>query len=125
MASPVGITFDVSTVSKNVTFLLNKATTNKQKVCLDIAEDILRKSQEVVPIDTSMLQQSGLARPEMDGAIVGYNKPYAMYQHEGQRSDGSRVVKNYSNPRSKRKFLENPIKQNLRHYVQYYKSLFK
>lgn len=44
------------------------------------------------------------------GAVV-FNTPYASYQHEGMRLDGSHVVKVYSNPGagSGAKFLESKL----------------
>lgn len=39
-------------------------------------------------------------------AVIGFNTPYAAYQHEGVRADGSHPVVNYSEPGSGPKFLE-------------------
>lgn len=51
--------------------------------------------------------------PEIFGSEIkvsfGYNSPYAAYQHEGQRKDGSHKVKNYTRNRKPLpgpKFLE-------------------
>lgn len=86
-----------------------------------VANEVLRLSQNEVPIYTGSnkkaiggsLQNSGFVEDHDDESIVGYNIVYAAYQHEGQRRDGSHVVTHYTNPRSKKKFLENPIKNNM------------
>lgn len=44
----------------------------------------------------------------VDGFLV-YRAPYAAYQHEGMRRDGSHVVRNHSEPGSGAKFLEAKI----------------
>ena len=49
--------------------------------------------------------------------VVGFNTDYAAYLHEGQRMDGSRVVKNWSNPGSGAKFLENKLAENRDVYI--------
>ena len=36
-----------------------------------------------------------------------------MYQHEGMRKDGSRIVRKWNNGR-KSKYLEDPLKENIR-----------
>lgn len=38
-------------------------------------------------------------------AIIGFNTPYAGYQHAGKRLDGTHVVKNYTEPSSGAGFL--------------------
>ena len=50
-------------------------------------------------------------------AVVGFNTPYAAYQHEGVRADGTHVVENYSEAGSGRKFLETPLKNHRKEYM--------
>jgi hypothetical protein len=53
-------------------------------------------------------------QPPQPGRIVttvGFNTPYAAYQHEGMRKDGSHVVRNYSEPDTGPKFIENRLAQ--------------
>jgi hypothetical protein len=76
------------------------------------AGELLRLSRYVVPFASGRLSQSGFFRREGQYWITGYNTKYAMYQHEGMRRDGSRIVRNWSNGR-KNKFLENPLKENI------------
>ena len=74
--------------------------------------ELLRLSRFVVPFAKGRLSQSGFFRREGQYWITGYDTKYAMYQHEGMRRDGSRVVRNWSNGR-KSKYLENPLKENI------------
>ena len=83
------------------------------------AGELLRLSRFVVPFGKAKkgyrpgrLSQSGFFRREGQYWITGYDTKYAMYQHEGMRRDGSRVVRNWSNGR-KSKYLENPLKENI------------
>ena len=53
-------------------------------------------------------------------AVIGFNSPYAAYQHEGQRQDGSHVVKQYSDTEGSQpgpKFLETPLSDNREQYM--------
>lgn len=89
------------------------------------AGELLRLSRAVVPFGIKKsakskyrpgrLSQSGFFRREGQYWITGYDTKYAMYQHEGMRKDGTRVVRKWSNGR-KSKFLENPLKENLRQW---------
>lgn len=76
------------------------------------AGELLRLSRFVVPFASGRLSQSGFFRREGQYWITGYDTKYAMYQHEGMRRDGSRIVRNWSNGR-KSKYLENPLKENI------------
>lgn len=55
--------------------------------------------------------------PDVITAVVGFNSPYAAYQHEGQRKDGTRVVKNYSHSGTGKKFLEKKLFDNEADYI--------
>ena len=74
--------------------------------------ELLRLSRFVVPFASGRLSQSGFFRREGQYWITGYDTKYAMYQHEGMRRDGSRIVRNWCNGR-KSKYLENPLKENI------------
>jgi hypothetical protein len=99
-----------NTLSKNLQKLQNMDLTNEWgRIC---SGELLRLSRFGVPFDTGRLSQSGFFRKEGQYWITGYDTKYAMYQHEGMRRDGSRIVRNWSNGR-KNKFLENPLKENI------------
>jgi hypothetical protein len=110
-----------NTLSKNLRKLQDMNLLDEWgRIC---AGELLRISRDVVPFGVKTkksrkgykpgrLSQSGFARREGKYWITGYDTDYAMYQHEGMRRDGSRVVRNWSNGR-KSKYLENPMKENM------------
>lgn len=99
-----------NTLSKNLRKLQDMNLTDEWgRIC---AGELLRLSRFVVPFRGGRLSQSGFARREGKYWITGYDTKYAMYQHEGMRRDGSRIVRNWSNGR-KSKYLENPMKENI------------
>ena len=99
-----------NTLSKNLQKLQNMDLTNEWgRIC---AGELLRLSRFVVPFASGRLSQSGFFRKEGQYWITGYDTKYAMYQHEGMRRDGTRIVRNWSNGR-KSKYLENPLKENI------------
>jgi hypothetical protein len=99
-----------NTLSKNLQKLQTINPTDEWgRIC---SGELLRLSRFVVPFASGRLSQSGFFRREGQYWITGYNTKYAMYQHEGMRKDGSRVVRNWSNGR-KSKYLENPLKENI------------
>jgi hypothetical protein len=99
-----------NTLSKNLKKLQTINPTDEWgRIC---SGELLRLSRFVVPFASGRLSQSGFFRREGQYWITGYNTKYAMYQHEGMRKDGSRVVRNWSNGR-KSKYLENPMKENI------------
>ena len=99
-----------NTLSKNLQKLQSMNLTNEWgRIC---SGELLRLSRYVVPFASGRLSQSGFFRKEGQYWITGYDTKYAMYQHEGMRRDGSRIVRNWSNGR-KSKYLENPLKENI------------
>lgn len=99
-----------NTLSKNLKKLKTINPTDEWgRIC---AGELLRLSRFVVPFASGRLSQSGFFRREGQYWITGYDTKYAMYQHEGMRRDGSRIVRNWSNGR-KSKYLENPLKENI------------
>lgn len=55
--------------------------------------------------------------PKTMSASVGFNTPYAAYQHEGERQDGSHKVENYKHSGTGAKFLEKPLFENAKDYM--------
>ncbi len=120
------ITIDASDLNKGIERLLGEADKANKKGMSDVAEEIMRLSHEQVPLgETAVLQNSGQVEPGDEEYVVGYNCTYAAYQHEGQRKDGTHVVKHYTNARSKRKFLEDPIKNNTDVLLEHYANAMK
>ncbi len=91
----------------------------------DIATEILRLSQLEVPHDQGTLQNSGAIEdgPEENMVTVGYNTVYAAYQHEGARADGSHPIHAWQAGR-KGKYLEDPIRNNLGRFKDYFLGVF-
>jgi hypothetical protein len=87
-----------------------------------IAVELLRLSQAEVPLDEGTLQNSGHTAEEPNATLVGYNTPYAAYQHEGVRRDGSHVVVNHQHGR-KTKYLEDPMKMNNDIFMGYFREV--
>ena len=59
----------------------------------------------------------GQEKKEHATGLIGWNSPYAGFQHEGKRLDGSHVVKNYTEPSSGRKFLLAKLISRRRFYM--------
>ena len=81
------------------------------------------QDEPTVPILEGTLRGSGSSKTESnpDGTIktvVGFNTPYAAYQHEGVRADGTHKVKKYSQPGAGRKFLEKKLYGNSKAYFR-------
>jgi hypothetical protein len=66
------------------------------------------------------LKRSGKIERQSDGStIVGFDMPYAGYQHEGRRSDGSSVVQNYTEPGAGKEFIKKKIEMYLPVYMKF------
>jgi hypothetical protein len=94
--------------------LLEKAHLAEAFVVLD---DSNNKAPRI-PHDEGTLQSTGSATVRREGnEIIGevaYNSPYAAYQHEGQRADGTHVVTEYSKSDGRGpKFLETALFENV------------
>lgn len=79
------------------------------------AEDLLDKATQKTPIDTGELRLSGTATVEKKGVesigrvgFGGGQVDYALAVHE--------TVKNYKEPGTGAKYLENPLKENAQRY---------
>ncbi len=55
--------------------------------------------------------------PDTITAVVGFNTAYAAVQHEGQREDGTHVIKNYTHSGTGKKFLEKKLFDNADEYI--------
>jgi len=56
-----------------------------RKLIHDVADEILRRSQDKVPVSDGMLKKSGNVIYGDGYAIVGYNTDYALYVHDGSK----------------------------------------
>lgn len=106
------ISIDSSQVIKAFISLVDRVNKSVPEVAYFIGSEILLASRPEVPFLTGELSDSGEVVQDGNDAIVAYQAPYAAYQHEGRRADGSHVIQNYSNGR-KGKYLEDPIANNL------------
>jgi len=83
-----------------------------------VAEELSRKSLEQVPEDTGDLKDSIHTETTDETVKVYYTSPYAAYQHEGMRADGTRVIQNRP-AGGNSKFLERPWKDNKDRWKKY------
>lgn len=99
-------TVDSQAVMANLAKLEEKEPKATEYSAEDVANEILRLSQFEVPHDEGTLQNSGTVEREGDTFVVGYHTPYAarLHEHPEYRFQGGR----------KGKYLEDPIKNNLR-----------
>lgn len=120
------VIFDTSDFDRGMRELEPKLDRQRKKAVRDVAEDLLMKSQDLVPLDIGTLQMSGHTEHLPEESIVAYGGSganYAAYQHEGQRRDGSHVVRKYTTPGRGRKYLEKPLTENFSHYQQLFGSI--
>lgn len=90
--------------------------------------DILRLSKKQVPVAEKggQLQSSGLLKKiDTKKYMIRYNKEYAAYQHRGHRRDGTHVVRNYTTPGTKSKYLEDPAREVFRKKTNYIDRYFR
>lgn len=87
----------------------------------DAADYLLGASQEVVPIEEATLERSGRAEVERGRAVVSYDTPYAVRQHEDLAlgHDAGRTAKYLERPATSeqdvlQKLLAGPIDKALR-----------
>lgn len=116
MGGNLNITLDLTPWRKGFTRLSKGIDDNSKKAVKKIANEVLRLSQFEVPHDTGALQNSG--HTESSGEFeesVGYNKVYAarLHEHPEYSFQGGR----------KGKYLEDPIKHNLRAFKEIYKQI--
>ena|SRR3990172_7422918 len=111
--------WDTSSFDAGLSKLAKLSTEATIKAVRNVAEDILRRSQQEVPLDKGTLQNSGHTEHQGEESLVGYGgkaQAYAAYLHEhpGFRFQHGR----------KGKYLEDPIKKNLAHYREIYGTIF-
>jgi hypothetical protein len=94
-----------------------------------VALELKRDSIKGVPRDKGDLLNSYKVEKKGDYLLAGYNIIYAMYQHQGRRSDGSYIIQN--RPAGGRTyFLKLAIDENFKKYIDLFeitvfKQLFK
>lgn len=109
----VELSFDFSSLQKGIARLEAKAPKALSRGLQTVAEEILRLSQQQVPHDTGYLQNSGSVQSISDREkVVGYHTRYAARLHEHPEY-------RFRNGR-KGKYLENPIKENTRVFLQFF-----
>jgi hypothetical protein len=83
--------------------------------------DIERMSKQQVPFKKGQLKSSGYHKRVGDLKYkIGYNKEYALFQHEG--GDGKRVVRRYSHPGKKKHYLIDPAREVVSKVTDYLKQ---
>jgi len=143
MTAKSGFALNISQFNKTLANVIEKQIPAKIKNGLEQAGNLwLTDSANTVPMVESTLRGSGSVHVngELVGtspdtgagtpntgpvdhgttpeALVGYNSPYASYQHEGQRRDGSRKVTHWTEENTGPKFLERPGVENADEYLQ-------
>jgi hypothetical protein len=106
------IDFDISSLFSGLNNLEKAAEIASRRGLMAIADEVLRLSAKEVPLDKGLLLNSSDQEFDGDDVIVGYNKEYAAYQHEGHWPDGSHQIRNHQHGR-KSHYLIDPITQNL------------
>lgn len=117
MASNVNVSIDSKKVQDNLKLLLKRALDGKLKALIDVANEVLRLSSFEVPHDTGLLQSSGGYEPQEDSVLVGYNKTYAARLHEHPEYHFQKG--------RKAKYLEDPIKKNLKVFLEHIGESFR
>ena len=109
------VTIDDSDFQNKLGQFLTKVMDGKNRAVRNIASEVLRISQFQVPHNIGTLQNSGFVQDGTDEAIVGYNTQYAarLHEHPEYRFQKGR----------KGKYVEDPIKQNMRVFLEYYKKI--
>lgn len=108
----ISVKFNTKEFDEGIKELNKKIKIQNMKALEDMAGEILRLSSFEVPHDTGMLQNSGSWESKTESVIVGYNKVYAarLHEHPEYRFQKGR----------KGKYLEDPIKNNLRILRDYF-----
>lgn len=68
-------------------------------------------------VGTKRETQVAILLPGTITGTVAFNTPYAAYQHEGERQDGTHKVQNYKHSGTGAKFLEKPLFENAKGYM--------
>lgn len=102
----MAIKFDLRQFLARAKELKLRIENQRLRASFAVGGEVLRLSSFEVPHDQGLLQSSASVEPEEEGAIVGYNKVYAarLHEHPEYRFQKGR----------KGKFLEDPIKNNMK-----------
>lgn len=104
----IDVTVNVDNLKAGIDAFVGRLTDAVPISLMKTADRAMLESQRQVPLDTGWLQNSGSVELEGSGVVLGYHAPYAAYQHEGMRADGTHVVHNWQHGR-KKKFISDPI----------------
>lgn len=94
------------------------------------ANELLSKAKTEVPRKTGALKNSA-KKESINKSIfektkrISFNKIYAAYQHEGQRKDGTRIVKNYTTPGTKKFYIKDTLEKSSGKWVSIVVKNFK
>lgn len=99
-------TIDVGLVPARLKELGDNADDLASYAMSEVGDELLRLSEKEVPLDEGTLANTGVSQPEGKDHVVGFNTPYAARLHEHPEY-------NFRNGR-KGKYLEDPIKHNLK-----------
>lgn len=113
----VNIEFDTKDFERNTNRFLAIIMRAKPRALFEVGLEIMRLSSFEVPHDKGLLQNSGSVEPQGDDVIVGYNKEYAarLHEHPEYRFQKGR----------KGKYLEDPIKKNLKPLLNHFGNSIK
>jgi hypothetical protein len=107
----LSITFDPKDFLTQLNKLEGEVGGKITKALREMAQELKKESDQQIPKKYRELVGTGEIKVKKGESSVSYDTVYAAYQHEG--GDGSRVIKNYTTPGTKKKYLEDPLKQNL------------
>ena len=83
----------------------------------DIAGFLLDEANKTVPLEEATLERSGFADSDEDTAVVAYDTPYAVVQHE---------MMDWNHPGGRRaKWLERTFQEQARRAYDFYVSRMK
>lgn len=90
------------------------------RALFDEAQDIMRKSQRLVPVDTGVLRASKVVLPprfigKSIRVDMGYGAPYAAAVHDREFSFKGKLV--YHKPPTRAKYLSAPLEEAQEGYI--------
>lgn len=77
-----------------------------------LGEVILKEAQDLCPVDSGILRESGTVRASRKNKTVeiSFNTPYALKMHEGTNFNFSKI----ENPKAQAKYLEQPFNERVK-----------
>lgn len=93
--------------------ITKRLTTAGNLALLDAAELLLDLSQDVVPVDEEPLFKSGAVDSDGPEAVVSYDTPYAVKQHEDLTLNHPKADMGQGG-----KYLEGPLNDNSRRLLE-------